>query len=385
MTLWQLFKAIPRAIAGLIVGIGTFLAKQWNQYTEFGQFLWILALCAMAVDAGISYEFGSTLSYLHAGGFALVALAFCILPDVAALEWRKGRKVAGGWIAAACVPLGLVAFLTHVGYSASIRVGDMQQSSAQNANWQAARDQVTDYKADLTMWQNRLTELERQLAESAGWSTTVAPDGLKAEVQAMEGDRIYRRSKECANVTLPESRAFCDKLAGIKGRVASATEAYGLRDKIDATNRKIAEARGVAAKTEFKSSAAANHNDTLFKAANLLFSGNFKEAVSMDEREATNTGIMGISSIAFLLLAPLFYFAAGLNRRANVMDEWMPTGVNVKGLSLKNANLGTLHAAPAKPETLVMEKVINNHIDDRMALKNIQAALRDVFGAPATA
>lgn len=385
MTLWQLFKAIPRAIAGLIVGIGTFLAKQWNQYTEFGQFLWILALCAMAVDAGISYEFGSTLSYLHAGGFALVALAFCILPDVAALEWRKGRKVAGGWIAAACVPLGAVAFLTHVGYSASIRVGDMQQATVQNTNWQAAQDQVVDNSKSLAMWESQLAALEKQLDDSSGWSTTVSPDGLKAEIESMEGDRIYRRSKQCANVTLPESRQFCDKLAALKGRVAATTEAISLRDRIDATNRLIASARTEAAKVEFKSSAATNHNDTLFKAINMVTSGVFKQSVSMDEREATNTGIMGISSIAFLLLAPLFYFAAGLNRRANVMDEWMPTGVNVKGLSLKNANLGTLHAAPAKPETLVMEKVINNHIDDRMALKNIQAALRDVFGAPATA
>ena len=95
-SLWQLFKAIPRGIAAVIIGIGTFMKNQWNQYTDFGQFLWILALFAMAVDAGIAYEFGSTLSYLHAGGFALVALAFCILPDVASMEFRKGNKAIAG-------------------------------------------------------------------------------------------------------------------------------------------------------------------------------------------------------------------------------------------------------------------------------------------------
>lgn len=172
------------------------------------------------------------------------------------------------------------------------------------------------------------------------------------------------------------------KKADLEAKIATAEKVADLSKRIEATQRIIDSKRTEAAKVEFKSSAATNHNDTLFKAINMVTSGVFKQSVSMDEREATNTGIMGISSIAFLLLAPLFYFAAGLNRRANVMDEWMPTGINVKGLSLKNANLGTLHAAPTKPETLVMEKVINNHIDDRMALKNIQAALRDVFGAP---
>lgn len=378
MTLWQLFKAIPRAIAGLIVGIGTFLAKQWNQYTEFGQFLWILALGAMAVDAGISYEFGSTLSYLHAAGFALVALAFCILPDVAALEWRKGRKVAGGWIAAACVPLGLVAFLTHVGYSASIRVGDMQQASVQNTNYAAMQDAVIEEKTNLDMWRKQLSDLKDQNA----WTASVTADGLRASLASadkaieLEGKRGGCKSK-CL--------ALMEKKADLEAKIATAEKVADLSKRIEATQRIIDGKRTEAAKVEFKSSAATNHNDTLFKAINMVTSGVFKQSVSMDEREATNTGIMGISSIAFLLLAPLFYFAAGLNRRANVMDEWMPTGINVKGLSLKNANLGTLHAAPAKPETLVMEKVINNHIDDRMALKNIQAALRDVFGVPATA
>ena len=42
----------------------------------------------------------------------------------------------------------------------------------------------------------------------------------------------------------------------------------------------------------------------------------------MTEREATNTGVMGLSSIAFLLLAPLFYLAAGLNRRPGLVDAW---------------------------------------------------------------
>jgi hypothetical protein len=81
-------------------------------------------------------------------------------------------------------------------------------------------------------------------------------------------------------------------------------------------------ARATAKATNYVSSTAINHTDTLFKALSLV---RFQpvDNVTMTEREATNTGIMGASSLAFLLLAPMFYFAAGLNRRPGVLDAWI--------------------------------------------------------------
>lgn len=370
MTLWQLFKAIPHAIAAVIVGIGTFLNKQWNQYTEFGQFLWILALCAMAVDAGISYEFGSTLSYLHAGGFALVALAFCILPDVAALEWRKGRKVAGGWIGVACVPLGLVAFLTHVGYSASIRVGDMQQASVQNTTYAAMQDAVVEEKANLDMWRKQLADLKDQ----NGWAASVTADGLRASLSSadkaieLEGKRGGCKAK-CL--------ALMEKKADLEAKIATTEQVADLSKRIEATQRIIDGKRTEASKVEFKSSTATNHNDTLFKAITMVTAGVFKQDVTMNEREATNTGIMGVSSIAFLLLAPLFYFAAGLNRRISVMDEWTHGISYPAAREIKPVTKGDL--IPQKPT------IINNHIDDRKTMAAIQAAIRENFGGMVSA
>jgi hypothetical protein len=315
-SLWQLFKAIPRAIAATIVGVGNFLSGQWRQYNQMGQFLWILALIAMVVDAGIAYEFGSTLSYLHAGGFALVALAFCILPDVASLELRKGNKVAAGWIGVACIPLGFVAFMTHVGYSASIRVGDMQQTDVQNANWKQQQTAVAEEASNLAMWRKQLADLTEQNA----WTASVTADGLRAQLATaekkveLEGKRGGCKSK-CLKLM--------EEKASLEDKIATAEKVDDLSKRIEATQRIIDGKRTAAVSTEFKSSAAANHNDTLFKAASLAFSGDFREVVSMTEREATNTGVMGMSSIAFLLLAPLFYLAAGLNRRAGLIDAWL--------------------------------------------------------------
>ena len=212
-SLWQLFKAIPRAVAGVIVGVGSFLSTQWRQYNTAGQVLWMLALGAIAVDAGIAYEFGSTLSVLHAAGFALVALAFCIMPDVSLLEYRKGNKVAAGWIAAACVPLGVVAFMTHVGYSASIRVGDMQQAEVQNTTWKSQQEAVTEEKTNLEMWKAQLASLKEQ----NGWTATVTAEGLRAQLATadkkveLEGKRGGCKSK-CLKL-MEEKASLEDKIA----------------------------------------------------------------------------------------------------------------------------------------------------------------------------
>ncbi len=53
-SLWQLFKAIPRAVAGVIVGVGNFLSTQWRQYNPMGQILLLAALVPICVDAGIA-------------------------------------------------------------------------------------------------------------------------------------------------------------------------------------------------------------------------------------------------------------------------------------------------------------------------------------------
>jgi hypothetical protein len=315
MTLWQLFKAIPRGLAFVIVGVGTFLSTQWRQYTPFGQMLWILALVAISVDAGISFQFGSTLSYLHAAGFGLVALAFCILPDVSAMEFRKGKKTTAGWIAVACVPLGLVAFLTHLGYSASIRVGDFQQSDVHNAKYEDARDAVKDAEGRIKQFSERIA----QLKAANPWVTTVSADGLKAQEPALE-EAILQESKRggCG----PKCLALKQKLADVMEQAGKAEELASHEQMLAAAQRGLDKARASAHEATYVSSTAVNHTDTLFKAISFV-RGQFTENVTMTDRDVTNTGIMGISSIAFLILAPLFYLAAGLNRRPGVLDAWI--------------------------------------------------------------
>lgn len=314
-SLWKLVTAIPRGLAFVIVGLGSFLSTQWKQYTPFGQMLWVLALIAISVDAGISYQFGSTLSVLHAAGFALVALAFCILPDVSAMEFRKGRKTTGGWIALACIPLGMVAFLTHLGYSASIRVGDFQQSDVHNAKYEDTRDAVKDAEGRIKQFSDRIAELKA----ANPWITTVSADGLKAQEPALE-EAIAQESRRggCG----PKCLALKQKLADVMEQAGKAEELASHEAMLTAAQRGLDKARASAHDATYVSSTAVNHTDTLFKAISFV-RGQFTENVTMTDRDVTNTGIMGASSIAFLLLAPLFYLAAGLNRRPGVLDAWI--------------------------------------------------------------
>jgi hypothetical protein len=370
-SLWKLFTALPRGLAFVIVGVGSFLSTQWKQYTPFGQMLWILAVIAITVDAGISYEFGSTLSYLHAAGFALVALAFCILPDVASMEWRKGRKSTAGWIGFACVPLGMVAFLTHVGYSASIRVGDMQQSDVSNAKYDDTRDAVKDAEGRIKQFSDRIA----QLKAANPWITTVSADGLKAQQPALE-EAIAQETKRggCG----PKCLGLKQKLADIMEQAGKAEELASHESMLVAAQRGLDKARETAHSATFVSSTAVNHTDTLYKAISFV-RGQFVENVTTTERDVTNTGIMGASSIAFLLLAPLFYFAAGLNRRPGVLDAWI-YGKEEAPVEAPKPSLATL--APSAP---VAGGRIDLSLSDQRELNAFLAKLGNALSLPGPA
>lgn len=370
MSLWQLIKAIPRGLAAMIVGVGAFLSTQWRQYTPLGQVLWILALVGIVVDSGISYEFGSTLSYLHAAGFALVAIAFCVLPDVAAMEVRKGNKAAAGWIALACAPLGMVAFLTHLGYSASIRVGDMQQSDVSNVKYEDTRGAVKDAEGKIKFFTARIADLK----EANPWITSVSADGLKAQGPALE-EAIAQESRRggCG----PKCLALKKELADIMERAGKAEELSKHETMLLAAQNGLEKARAVAKSTNYVSSTAVNHTDTLFKALSLV---RFQpvDNVTMTEREATNTGIMGASSLAFLLLTPLLYFAAGLNRCPGVLDAWIHgKEEKSKADDIKALARGPISEHEKSRAMRVGDRTeIHNHYSDDAALRLMRDAGR---------
>lgn len=58
-------------------------------------------------------------------------------------------------------------------------------------------------------------------AITSGRETT---DALEAQIAAAKSNFVWRRSRECSDVTLPDSKALCDGFRGLQGRLAAARE-----------------------------------------------------------------------------------------------------------------------------------------------------------------
>lgn len=304
--------------------IGRFFVDQWVQFTPAGQMLFVFALVAIVVDAGIAYEYGITMSALHAAGFALVALGLAFLPEEAwkAAE-RKDYTTAGMLGALSIFILMPVAYQTHVGYGAGIRTGDMQQTGFHNARLEGAQTLRDNSQASLKTFveQRKILVEERESVKASNpWVTTTTATALREEVNILDG-RIADetagkrgRAKGCKTVCeqlQDEKRGVLAKLSSIE-RLEGVTARLAELDKsIAATQRVIDEKTEKVAAVGYKSSTVVNQNTALGDLWHLVTG---KEAPAQIVSLAT----MGTSSLAFLFMAPAFMIAAGRNRRKGV-------------------------------------------------------------------
>jgi chaperonin cofactor prefoldin len=304
-----------------------FARRYWASFTPMGQFWLALGVIALAVDAAIAFKYGMTQTVLHAAGFALCAIFFAFLPDQAAAMWEERKRPTSLALWALCVPLGAMAYWSHLGYGAGVRVGDIQQTTAHNNMHKAVNKGVESEEKNIETWRSQLAtkEKDRDAMKAANpWAAKTSPDALKADIANMEGDMIFKRSKECANVTLPDSRKFCDSLAKLKAQLGEfarmnkiADEIEKLNGQIQATQRVIDKKVAEAANVKFQSSSVVNQTATAGQLY-LAFSG-AKPEDTLDPDRVTisyaNILITAGGSLAFMLMAPLGFFVAGRNRR----------------------------------------------------------------------
>ena len=295
------------------------LIKAWfDGYTQTGKFWLLLACFALAVDASISYKYGISLSWFHGVGFALVAVFFSLLPDAAYSEVEHKRFASGIVLSALCVPLGLVALYSHLGYGASIRVGDVQQTAASNISYKARQDSSASEAKNLDMWRKQLSDL----LEANAWAANVKADALRSQVEtaskaiALETERGGCKSK-CEG-KMRDRDALNERIGKIE-QVADLTK------RIEATQRILDDKTNVAAKTEYKSSAVVNQTNVAAQLY-LAMSGETPEkAIEPDKVTFSfvNIFIAGAGSLAFMIMAPVGFFVSGRNRKPE--DHTYPT------------------------------------------------------------
>lgn len=317
------------AIKYLFGAVGRFLTTQWAQYTPFGQFLFVLALIAIAVDAAIAYEYGISMTWLHGMGFALVAITFAILPDVASMEWSKGKKTSAFWIAVACIPIGAVAYQSHIGYGAGVRMGDIQQATVQNARYDDGRENVEDLKRRIAFFEDRSKQLDAEMDKLVnqrvgGWAIQfrpAAPDALDGLIAAktLERDNEAKRGG-CGPIC--EQRT--NELAHLQALKAIAVKIARNNDQHTAVLNGLAKARSEAADIQYDSSTVVNQNGVFAKLFKVAMGSAPEEAIVADRvtAEFVNIMVAGSGALAFMILAPLLMFSAGRNRRPDFLAQW---------------------------------------------------------------
>lgn len=202
--------------------------------------------------------------------------------------WK--RQLYG--VAVAAVALFAVAvsveFLSHVGFTASHRTANIQQAVVQTAAYTDHRKIIADLERDLA-----------RLEAKHDWQRSMdSPESYDAKLKAMEGDLIWKRTKQCTDATLPDSREFCARYGSLKAERAIAHDRIVVAEEIRLTRERLEKAREEAKNVQMGHSTVANQGVVLAS----LLSGD----LNPDEEVQTWTNY-GISA-----LLALFFITAGL-------------------------------------------------------------------------
>lgn len=294
-------------------------------YSSIGKFWLTLGIAALIVDAAISYQYGVTLTRLHGFGFALVAIFFALLPDAAYSEFESRRVGSGIAMAALCVPLGMVAFYSHLGYGAGVRLGDMQQTGVHNAKFEDTRESLKSDKTNIELWRKQLAELLEQNA----WAASVKADAMRSQVatwdKAIENETKRGGCKSKCEAKMRERDALNERIGKIE-------QVEDLNKRIEATQRIIDGKTKEASIATYESSSVVNQTNVAAQLYKALFTdAKAEDAINPDAVTAsfTNIFIAGGGSLAFMIMAPVGFFLAGRYRKSakELVDDALEAGI----------------------------------------------------------
>jgi hypothetical protein len=348
---WKLVLAIPGALAD---AVADFCAGLWRQFSPLGQILLICALIATIIDAGISYQYGVSMTSLHGWGFAMLAIAMAIFPDLALRALKDGNKQGAAIMAIGVVILAPVAYQSHIGYGAGVRSGDMQETAFSQVKFDDVRKSLDGERANIAIWKEQLAAL----IEQNKWAASVNADGLRSQVAAL-------KRAEQAEAKLGGCKTKCrdiqNQISRIEGQISVAEQRSDLEKRIEATQRVIDSKTQVASTTQVRASTVVNQNDALVKIFNVVSGKDAEEAVRVSDtaRQFVSIFTAGSGGLAFMLLAPLFWIGASLNRVAGADD--LPPSAPAPVTQKTEAPATSPLSGSAKSET----KIINNTFTDQ--------------------
>jgi hypothetical protein len=188
---------------------------------------------AITLTANAAYGFHVTSGperFVFAVGGACLDGIKDVLPIALAIvsvnqsKWGRLARGCGGWIFWA----GLVAwsFFCAMQIYEQSRVGRVGQVEADKLAYQSNAN-------DLTAANNRIEQLRVAKTKEA----------IQADIDAAKLDRLYDRSQQCTDANRAESRALCQKIAGLEGELAGAMTAAEIKEEIETEKAKAKEAK----------------------------------------------------------------------------------------------------------------------------------------------
>lgn len=266
------------------------------------QVLIAVGLIALASGAWMAWSFGAAMSKAHGLTLALLSIVAAVMPTMIDYLRKLNRKPTAYVLTLIATLFIGAEYFSHLGYTIGHRVADTEQTGIQNTKYADTREAVTDHKANLAMWQERLKTLTAQHA----WAPVTKADGLRSELatlrERIEEEKKGKRGRKAGCGT--ECERLQNQANALEQRIATAEEAENLTKQINATQALIDKSRAKAAATEYRSSSIVNQ--TKFVAQ--IWTTNLEPGA--EPMNWTQIGIGALIAIVTTFLAPVCFFMA---------------------------------------------------------------------------
>ncbi len=182
-----------------------------------------IGLCSIVATAcfGLLFAPGPE-RYLYGAIFGFLDASKLVLPSVAGFAAENGHKNRARIGLAIYLVLALLSGSAHVGLYSVVKSEVIGGAGAAREKYDAAKDEKKALEADLA-----------NLGK-------VRPAGtIEGEMSAKRLDARYKRSRDCSDATVADSRALCAEVAALEGEKANALQSEKLKGKLEDADKRI--------------------------------------------------------------------------------------------------------------------------------------------------
>jgi hypothetical protein len=292
------------------------LKKLFDLYDTTGKVVLTLALIGLASSAAMAFFFGVSVSLMHGIFLIVVSIGFALGPHLAHKVWIKGARTSAVIIGMLCVPLGVVEWYSHNGYTAGLRGVDIGNAKVNQVSYGDTRASVETLTRRVAGFESRAKELDENLAKLTqrrvgNQVITVKPSSSTELDGAIAAKKLEVQNESKRGGCKSKCETRTNELAHLEALRATALAIEQNHAEHAAALGALAQAKNEATgkAAEYKYSAAEQQATSIAKLFALVSAGSLKPTDIQAEvvEQGANVGM----SIAAMLQPALFFFIAG--------------------------------------------------------------------------